>query len=350
MRIKSLIILILITVAMVFITNSLLNKQVSTAEVDAKINTLVFPKLANIINDIGEITITSKDNNFTLLRNQNAEVVKWQLKEKHNYSADTNKINKTLVALSLLNVKEAKTSNPKYYPKLGVEDITIENSQAILLSLKDKNSKDLFSLFIGKSKNANELYIRKANDKQALLVNGNLSVEKEQIDWLNKAIMNIEAKDVREIAVNDIRVYKDKVADKEYKLADIQTGQKLINTRILNNIANVLSNLSMTDVIPQFEFSAETVKTVFTLFDETTITVTSMKKDDKNYAKFVVTGKNKDKYADLLTWVYQLSDYSAGNLQKQMSDLVENEEPIVEDDLANSSTMSPSNILKNIGK
>jgi hypothetical protein len=293
MNIKNLIILTMITLV-VIITAAVLNQPQTTTTSE---NKKLFPHLLKALDRVSEITVSTKNEVATLTRTAEG---KWQLKEKHNYPVALDKVHKLLIGVAELVTLEAKTNNPKLYNKLGLEDITAETSQSKLLTFKNAEGKTLASLIVGNDKIAKtdstlrEIYVRRAEDKQAWLAMGQLVVEKDATSWLNTKIVDVDSNRVRKINITHpdgetITVFKTTPQDEEFQLADIPEKAKVKFPYLLKNIATTLSNLELDDITTANEITFAddaSTRAVFTTFDGLEITMVTMNKENKHYAKF----------------------------------------------------------------
>lgn len=382
MNIKNLIILTMLTLA-VIITAALLNQPHTTTISESK---KLFPHLLKALDRVSEITVSTNNEVATLIRTAEEQ---WQLKEKHNYPVALDKVHKLLIGVAELVTLEAKTNNPKLYSKLGLEEITAEASQSKLLTFKNAEGKTLASLIIGNDKVAKtdstlrEIYVRRAEDKQAWLVIGQLAVEKAAANWLNAKIVDVDSARVSKINIThpdgeELAIFKTTPRDEEFQLAYLPEKAKVKLPHVLKNIATTLSNLELDDVTTANEITFAddaSTRAVFTTFDGLEITMVTTNKDNKHYAKFTAafapkavwmepqeptpsavektllpanqTEPVKDsadkktpwqpKPADEINkqvetlnaqfkdWVYILSDYKVDDLAKKQKDLIEEE-------------------------
>lgn len=262
---------------------------------------LVFPNLLSHLKDVTEINVATNSDTFTLLYHREDD--QWVIKEKHDYPVAQDKVRSLLLGLADLTTLEAKTSNPKLYSKLGVEEVTETDAKSILLTLKKSPEEKVAAVILGRSQPAkgdstlSEVYIRKLDEKQAWLAQGFLRVDRTPIDWLDKKILDVDGKRIRQVNLNSpegekVLVFKDKVEDADYQLADIPEGAKLKAAYELGQIANALSYLNINDVVTEKDISFDEKKSyrgVFATFDGLEVTMTTTEKDGKYYAKFAST-------------------------------------------------------------
>ncbi len=379
MNAKNLTILTLITLVVVTATLLFAPKKPETPA-----SAVVFPNLLSHLKDVTEINVTTKNDNFTLLYHREDD--QWVIQEKHNYPVAQDKVRSLLLGLADLTTLEAKTSNPKLYSKLGVEEVTDADAKSILLVLKKNPEEKVAAVILGRSQPAkgdstlSEVYIRKPAEKQAWLAQGFLRVDRTPIDWLDKKILDVDGKRIRQVNLTSpegekVLVFKDKVEDADYQLAEIPEGSKLKAAYELGQIANALSYLNINDVAVEKDISFDeknSYRGVFTTFDGLEVTMTTIEKDGKYYAKFASAfvppatpvkpvevkdeGKDKDKEVakdqkeevkeakkdelkpaeevkkevetitkTLSGWVFEVPKYKADALSKKRADLLTTE-------------------------
>lgn len=361
MNAKNLIILALVTLLMIGLAQWV--SDTPEAVKAPEVGTQLFPQLLEQSQAIQRLTVQTGEETFNLVRDGED----WFLEEKSRYPAALEKVRQVLAGLGGLSILEAKTSNPELFPRLQVEAIDAKDAQSILLSLKDKDGKELAALLVGKSQSAkgdrtrNELYVRKPGEQQSWLALGYLPIHsnKSALDWVEKQILDIDSQRMREVSFHyadgeTLRIYKELKTDKDWKLADIPEGQKLKGAYLLNGIGATLDGLSLEDVqaAKDFEFSApSTVR--FSTFDGLQVSVKMQEQDDKLHLAFSAAGQpvaeekaaaeaedktakpEADKVdvvaeaaalnAKLKDWVYVLPNYKAMNLKKRIGELVEAE-------------------------
>ena len=99
--------------------------------------TSLFPALIDSVNEITEITI--EDRRFKSILKKIDGV--WYLHNKDNYPASTSGIKQLALELSNLKILEAKTSSVEKYAKLGVNNLSVEGSQASQITVSTSEKK-----------------------------------------------------------------------------------------------------------------------------------------------------------------------------------------------------------------
>ena len=88
---------------------------------------LLLPGLGEDLDQVTRVTVTGAGNEpiATLQRDEDGG---WTIAEKAGYPADVAKVRETLIGLAEARIVEAKTANPEFYDRLGVE--AVENEAA----------------------------------------------------------------------------------------------------------------------------------------------------------------------------------------------------------------------------
>ena len=157
--------------------------------------TSLFPALIESVNEITEVTI--EDRRFKSILKKIDGV--WYLHNKDNYPASTSGIKQLALELSNLKILEAKTSSVEKYAKLGVNNLSVEGSQASQITVSTSEKK-LLSLLVGLSpKGAKKAkrYIRLTDDTAAQLVAGQITASTNPIEWLDPQIIDLDSKSIK---------------------------------------------------------------------------------------------------------------------------------------------------------
>ena len=311
----------------------------------------LFPALMARINDVAALTLQSREESISITRNQRGD---WTLVEKGGYLVSADKVKKAVVALADLKVLEAKTSNPDLYGKLELESIDKEGSKAVQVELKDQSGATIAALLVGKTRSHEagsvpaKVYVRKPDEAASWLVEARLAVKSDPLSWLVTDIVEVSKN--RRTRVGSRHPDGEQVvieAEGEdpvsFKLRDIPDGFRVKSTQRLGAMAAALEFMKLLEVAPAAEqpFDDTAVVTDFTTLDGLKITMTTIKIDDKHWAKvaaaFDETLAGEDAVAVRAEaaeisrrvdgWVYQIPAYRAEHVTRRMQDLVDKIEP-----------------------
>ncbi len=248
---------------------------------------ILFPELANKINDVAHINIKSSENPDVILKKM--EHGQWTVQSADNYPAQFNKIKNVVVSLSQLRILATKTDNPKLYPELGVENYKDNNAKSLLLVLSDQSGTTLASLIVGKPRKNNfvnnrpNLYVRKTGVKNALMVEGYLQLKANNNDWYERNIIHIPASRIQAVDIvkssgAHLLVRKHTKGDTDFKVIEGDTTSPSV---LLNKLGTFLEDMHIEDVhaASHFDFPDNATVTTFTTFNGMVITVkTALKK------------------------------------------------------------------------
>ena len=133
-----------------------------------------FPDFADKLGSVAKITISRAADNenggfsFTPTGNR------WGMLEKGGYQARQSVIRGTLLGLSDLLLREAKTKNPARHGKLLLRDLDLKGSKASRVVIEDKDGAVLLDALFGKrvpslSGSTPTLYMRRTGDPTDLV-------------------------------------------------------------------------------------------------------------------------------------------------------------------------------------
>ncbi len=257
----------------------------------------LFPELAGKINDVSRIEIKSSEDSDVVL--QKMEGGQWALQSADNYPAQFDKIKDVVVGLSQMKILATKTDNPKLYPELGVEGPEGDNTSSLLLTLSDQSGTTLASLIVGKPRKNNSgsnrpnLYVRKADAKNALLVEGYLQLKSNNNDWYERNVIHIPASRIQNVNIvkstgEHLLISKLAEGDTEFKVIEGNTASPSV---LLNKLGTFFEDMHVEGVhaADNFEFPDDATITTFKTFNGLVITVKNVLSDGKAFAHFSFT-------------------------------------------------------------
>jgi hypothetical protein len=257
---------------------------------------LLFPDLMRVVNDVNEVVIETKEETITLVRGEQT----WGVKEKASYRADVEKVKQVIVGLADLRIHEPKTQNPELYERLGLHDKDQEGSTSKTVTVRTADNSEAAKLVVGNQRPAkgnprmSDIYVRKLGDPQTWLAIGNVPIETMPGEWLDKEVIALPTKRVRQVTVthpkgDTLHLSKAKPDDLDFHLDSIPSGFKISSQFNVNNVVGTLVQLSLEDVKPQAEvdFSANPmVSAVLETFDGLRLHVQTTKLDEQVWGKF----------------------------------------------------------------
>lgn len=252
----------------------------------------LLPGFRDQVNDVNVVTFTGADNKVlaTLKRGSDG----WTVAEKSGYPVDVAKLREFLLKLADATVQEQKTSNPKLYADLGVEDVSSKDAKGVLVTLE--GPKQPVKLIVGNFNGAGGggTFVRREGEAQSLLVKGNLTVDKTLADWERKDLADIAAARIHQVTISKpdgkaLKVYKDQPGDANFKVADVPKGREVSSDFVANPIGAFLSGLKADDVLAGKDTTPpdkDVYKVTYSTFDGVVVEGTAWVKDGKDYAQF----------------------------------------------------------------
>ena len=253
---------------------------------------LMFPRLIDRLDDVATIVVRHTKGEMTMNRGESG----WGLAEKGGYPIAADKVRKAMVQLAGLRLLAPKTTKAERFPRLQVEDVTAEGAKSKVLEMKGKDGTSLAQVIVGKYRfdlggdGKNGVYVRRPGENRAWLARGGLNISQDVTVWLQRSIVDVLAKRVREVAnvaPDDtvLTVYKMKPSDKAFVSLDIPADAKRKKNAgtTLNDMGSALSLLDLQDVVPaaDMDFSGDGVsRAEFQTFDGLIIRIALIMRTD----------------------------------------------------------------------
>jgi len=254
----------------------------------------LLPGLRERLNDITAITLTGADNQVVATLKHGSDG--WSIEQKAGYPADLPKLREFLLKLADATVLETKTSNPKLYGDLGVEDVKGKDAKGILVSLD--GLKEPVKLIVGNYNGGGGggTFVRREGEAQTLLVKGNLSVEKTVAGWERHDLTDIAANRLKQVTIANpdgktLKVYKEQPGDANFKVADVPKGRELSSDFVANAVGATLSGLRSEDVFAAKDMAPpdKVYKVNYAAFDGLNVGLVAWVKDGKDYAQLTAS-------------------------------------------------------------
>lgn len=242
---------------------------------------LMVPELKARLNDLDSVTITDANGQLTIAREGDT----WLVREIHDYPAQTASLRRLLLAIADARKIEAKTSNPDYYARLGVQHPVDAGGSGTLVAASGADFG--FSVILGDTAQGDYRYARIPEAEQSWLIDQNPPLPQEASEWLVPEIIDLDASRVRSVVIRhadgeSIALRKDSTESAGFEVDGIPPGRELSYPTVANSIAGALDNLTLEDVrtSPETGLSATTT-TTFTTFEGLQVEVVSETIDDQ---------------------------------------------------------------------
>jgi len=285
---------ILASIAVIFIVATLFSEQ-TDIEISGAGDS-VFPELLPRVNDATYIKIQTSQDTLTLTKDQDV----WTVKENDNYPAAISKVRELVLGVGNLKLVEPKTKKPENYVRIGLQDVTEEGANSTQITIIAGSDKKLADLIIGNSKQAKSdasqksYYIRKTDEPQSWLADGNLPDKWEPKDWLDVDIIEIKRDRIQQVKVSHedgelVYIHRDNPNVRDFTLDSLQPGEQVTAPYEVNNIATTFTKMTFDDVVSAANAGVgdnPVYSAVLTTFDGLEITFEAFTKDDKHFATY----------------------------------------------------------------
>ena len=179
----------------------------------------------------------------------------WQVEEAHGYRADWERLRALLSDLAQAEIVEAKTRNPDYYDRLGVEDVAAADAGGLRIDFAEGSG--LPGVIVGKRAEGRDgRYVRLADRAESALIDRSLDLPEAAADWLEKDIVDIADTEVVQVDIvhpDGERVTARKVSadDEHFELEGVPEDREIRSAWTVDSLANALGSLTLEDVAPQ---------------------------------------------------------------------------------------------------
>ncbi|HTW69894.1 MAG TPA: DUF4340 domain-containing protein [Acetobacteraceae bacterium] len=315
-----------------------------TGQVTANSGKLMFPDLAPRLQQASKVEVVHQGQKLVIEKRDEHGQVRWGLASRGGYPVQETKLRGMLTALTELRLVDQRTSDPKEFARLGVEDPDSPTSNSDLLRVLDASGKTIAALIVGHRRVRtggnvpDEVYVRRPDDKQSWLAEGSLEVDSDPQLWLDRDIMNIDHGRIAKVVVTrGTATLTFARADDKLALTVPADHPKLDDFK-LQDVSRALELLTFDDVHPATAPLPDPIGTsVFTTSDGLTVTASVYKApqkanaapdmDHEVLAQFAVTGDGKTKAeadrlrARLSGWTYELGSWKESSLVPSLADL-----------------------------
>ena len=329
---------------------------------------------------VDSIVIGTGEAAFTLKRRQNGFVVV----DKDNYPAKISEINSLITKCLDIQTSEFVTDNPANHEDL---EVTEEKARSVVKFMKaDPNSSLLTGVIIGKTEELGQgSYVRllssdAASSNKVYITSNAPWFGGGAMNYIDQDLITAKREDIESVTVsslNGLYTLKTKEGSQDIVLENTPAGKKLKSSDA-QSVFTALSGLKFEDVKKISSDMDFEKQYMCRLKDSTVYALRIAQKEDKTYVSCVAefTDKTpvekasvnqggeieseeelKKKEAKLLARdnatkftvkhqgsVYEIADWNAKNLTKELADLIEDEEKPEENAAADPSTMIPDAI------
>ena len=342
MRYQSFFILLLVTVLAIGIAVYLTTQQQQSPS--SLLHQPLFPELVHQANEVVSITIRDVKTTLTIKR-QDIHTDQWIVHQK-NYPASFDRVKTLVIGIAHLRILEERTNNPERFNRLYLQSLQNTTSKALEITLHDSQNTPIASFLLGKRIEQRQpihqfdsFFVRKTNDHQSWLVQGNLDIDVHPLSWLNRTLPSIPEDDVKTIISQTPKEYltfeRHTPEQKTFTPTGLPENESHSSQKI-QALAQIASVFSFQDVQPVEKLEFDTNNTLFITeiktFQGLSLMIRTIQHENQSWmafsAKPVLLGAstaqeqilNIHRYSP---WAYQISSRLAEKLRIRSHDLIE---------------------------
>lgn len=305
---------------------------------------LLLPGLADRVNAIEALEIIGPEGETVASLYRSRE--RWRMRQKDGYEADFARIHQLLRDLAGGFRLEQKTGNAQWYGRLGVAAPGKADGSGLRVEFPGLELPDVT---VGRRDPAGlGRYVRLAGEAHVWLIDRDIDLSVERMQWLERAIMDIPAADIRSVSIayGDGDRVELRPGDEEgssWVMLDVPADREVKPGWQLAQTAGVLARLNMEDVRPadSVPVPEDAVTTTFRTHDGMQFIARSFRDDQGNWVRFrVVADEAGDDHAEadgsglnmdidlvavdgrLSPWQFAISDDRFKRLRRTSEDLL----------------------------
>jgi hypothetical protein len=320
-----------------------------TAKESAFVKQPLLPGLVSAANDIEYIRLMGAAGETIATMNRRGG--KWLLMESSHYPADWTVLRQLLSELAAAEVIEEKTSNPEFYSRLGVEDISGPDAAGVLIVFAEETG--LPSLIVGNKAQGREgQYVRLEGSDQSVLIDRALNVPKDMQQWLDLDIIDIPEDELVEVSIThpdgeQVLLVKTSADDADFELKNIPAGRETQSSWTVNSIGGSMASLRMDSVTPDKDMDwSDAVEIRVLTADGLQVTANLVSAQEKHWISlnagvYQPAGSGESAEPDLAVdasgpseragrinervngWAYEIPQYKSDTMTKRMEDLLQ---------------------------
>ncbi|HZW09302.1 MAG TPA: DUF4340 domain-containing protein, partial [Phycisphaerales bacterium] len=251
----------------------------------------VLPALAERVNDVAAIEVSGGGESLGLERRESG----WVVASKDGYPAKFETVKEAIVAISLLEPLERKTSDAARYDRLGLAD-PAEGSDSVRVTLRDGAGEQIAGVVLGSDVSeggASQRYVRTVSDPQAWLAEGRVNVPTDPMQWMDREIIRLPRDRITRVTIThpdgEVVSIARAQGGTDYVLESVPEGRTPKSAAEIGAPASALAYLRFDDVRADeglgLDMGSPTVA-VFETADGLRIIARTWKVEEKTWASF----------------------------------------------------------------
>ncbi|MFA3789534.1 DUF4340 domain-containing protein [Aliiglaciecola sp. SL4] len=284
----------------------------------------LFPELAEQAQKIQQIQVSNANGSLIDARQSQGQWITVLPVSEREYPLQQKALSELVDGLSKAVLFEAKTAKSENFGRLGLQDIDQVDSQGTLIKIRI-GTKDYQVLVGARASLGQGSFARLIGEKQTWLLDRIINLPTDQYAWLKQPILDVLKEQVsylRREGNAGFEIQKDFEQEDGFTLKGLGESEELKYQSILSAFVDNLVNLKFEKIVDAGEsgFDPQSVTATFEvgLEDGRILNMWLWEHADAAYVRF---GGDFGKY-----WYdvnYQLSSFSAGQIDKTYSDFIQ---------------------------
>jgi hypothetical protein len=287
----------------------------------------VVPGLADVVNNIGEVMVETREDVFHARRTEEGN---WVIVERNNFPANIAMVRSAAVGMAELEALEPRTAQPELLGRLGLV-APDEDGNATRVVLRNREGQTIGDILIGNNQGVpdpqglNRFYVRRTGENQTWLARGSMTVQREMGDWLDKNVIDIDREQIRSTRFTpsegpQFTLARESEDENNYVLDNIPAGRELSYPGVTYGPATAISNFTFEDVrlVSDIDFSDAT-EIVTETFDGVQIIARVAQEADISWASLAALSDGEaeqQQQADFINiavhgWAFQMPEFTA---------------------------------------
>lgn len=287
----------------------------------------VVPGLADVVNNIGEVMVETRESVFHASRTEEGS---WVIVERNNFPANIAMVRSAAVGMSELQALEPRTAQPELLDRLGL-GAPADGGEATRVVLRNREGQTIGDILIGNNQGVsdpqglNRIYVRRTGENQSWLARGSMTVQSEIGEWLDKNVIDVDREQIRSARFTPsegaaFTLARESEEETNYALDNIPAGRELSYPGVTFGPATAISNFTFEDVrlVSEIDFSDAT-EIVTETFDGVQIIVQVAQESDIAWASLAAMSDGEieqQQQADFINlaghgWAFQLPEFTA---------------------------------------
>lgn len=304
--------------------------MMATGERQSEIKSeMVFAELQKNIDRVDALKVENKDG---VLLDAKLVADNWVDSGHGNYPLDNEKIISLLNAMVQAKLDAAKTAKAKNHARLGLQDLTAEDSQSRLVQV-NAGDRSWQMLLGNNASSGTGMFIREPTEPQSWLTKTSFDIPSDSNDWLKKQILDVTSQDVLKItrkghwtavkappsdnSVTDSEQEAVPANESQWLLLDIPAGRELNYASIVTNAVDDIIDLPMDELVQQKPLDVSQYALVSEVVVSTVDGDISIKLYSAEDDNLVVYEGGMDE-SHWNNWVYNVSSFNGGKLTKEL--------------------------------